>query len=259
MTDLDADHYRKHSSFQYEAVQGILAQIPLKGNESILDIGCGDGRIAAALSKLCLQGKVLGIDPSSSMIKLANLSFPREKFPNLAFEKVTAEDFQFHFSTDIALMMNVLHWIRDPRKAFQNVFNSLNMEGCFLLLAYPRESPYCQFLETTLQENPWHSYEKKSSLNTVLFSQNYRRLLEDLGFSIDGWSLTEEISIYNTGEDLYNYVKGWLHCLIPISGTSEDAFLKRAVEHAMTQYFDKNSQTIRIPYLKLMIQAKKMG
>lgn len=47
----------------------------LNGNEKILDIGCGDGKITAELSHLVMDGNVLGVDLSSEMLRLAQIKF----------------------------------------------------------------------------------------------------------------------------------------------------------------------------------------
>ncbi len=258
MSDLDANHYRKHSSFQYQAVKEILDVIKIHGDETILDIGCGDGRITADLAIQIPEGKIIGIDPSPSMIELALSSFPKKAFPNMTFRKASAENFHFDpCSVDIILMMNVLHWIRDPQKSFQNAFDALKPEGSFFILAYPKESCYWQFLEKTLKEDAWQSYEEKSVSKSILASQEYRQLLERLGFIMDTWFLIKEIAIYNTAKELHDYVKGWLNCFISMPPTQEEAFLDRSVENAATQFFDVNSQAIRIPYSKLVVKATK--
>lgn len=40
-----------------------LNDLELQGNESILDVGCGDGKITALLASKVPQGFVIGVDP----------------------------------------------------------------------------------------------------------------------------------------------------------------------------------------------------
>lgn len=46
-------------------------KLGLTGEESVLDIGCGDGKVTALLSSRLRNGKVKGIDSSPDMITLA--------------------------------------------------------------------------------------------------------------------------------------------------------------------------------------------
>lgn len=69
----------------------------------ILDIGCGDGRMAALLAA---QGAVVtGIDPNSERVALAQASVPQATFAQGVGEALTYGDKTF----DAVLWMNALH------------------------------------------------------------------------------------------------------------------------------------------------------
>jgi trans-aconitate methyltransferase len=58
----DSEDYLKHSSAQYKWAKELLGKLDLQGTESILDIGCGDGKITAMIASLVPSGDVVGID-----------------------------------------------------------------------------------------------------------------------------------------------------------------------------------------------------
>lgn len=62
--EFDGEKYKKASKHQKEWGNRLIAQLHLKGNESILDLGCGDGVLTEQLSFLVPDGRVLGIDAS---------------------------------------------------------------------------------------------------------------------------------------------------------------------------------------------------
>lgn len=257
-TDLDPNHYRNNSSTQYALANDVLSRIVLKGTETILDIGCGDGRITAELSKRIPLGRVIGIDRSAAMIDLALHSFPKMEYPNLEFEKEAAEETKYPSSVDIALIMNALHWVRDPRRALQNVAAALRPDGKLFILTYPKESLYWQFLEETAREEEWWAaYEKLSAFRTIHTSQEYICMLMEMGMKIDQYSVEEQIAIYPTGEDLSNFIKGWLNCYLPLSKEHENEFLKNAVNRACLFYLSNTKGEIQLPYSKLTIEARK--
>jgi trans-aconitate methyltransferase len=80
--------YAQNSSVQLSHAERLLQNLSLQGNEAILDLGCGDGKISALLSQKVPQGFVIGIDPSISMLTKAqeNCAF------NLSFCEGRAED-----------------------------------------------------------------------------------------------------------------------------------------------------------------------
>ena len=47
----NADDYAKNSSAQLEWAQELIAKLALQGHESVLDIGCGDGKVSAQLAR----------------------------------------------------------------------------------------------------------------------------------------------------------------------------------------------------------------
>lgn len=58
------EEYEKNSDFQYESALSLLKHLPIKSNQKILDIGCGPGRITAALAKRVYNGTLTGVDSS---------------------------------------------------------------------------------------------------------------------------------------------------------------------------------------------------
>lgn len=91
MTDLDVHYYRENSDDQYKMAHGIIDPLSLRGDETLIDVGCGDGRITAELAARLTRGQVIGVDPSPAMIALA-----RTSFPHLTFLQISAEELAFH-------------------------------------------------------------------------------------------------------------------------------------------------------------------
>jgi len=46
----NAEDYAKNSSVQFEWAKEIIPKLKLTGNEMLLDIGCGDGKITAQIA-----------------------------------------------------------------------------------------------------------------------------------------------------------------------------------------------------------------
>ena len=85
-----AKDYAKNSQNQYQWAKELIPKLKLKGNETLLDIGCGDGKITAELAKCLPNGRTVGIDSSAQMIKLAQNTFPSKDQTNLSFQVMDA-------------------------------------------------------------------------------------------------------------------------------------------------------------------------
>lgn len=257
MTNLDANHYRKHSLTQYTLAHEMLRKLSLTGNETILDVGCGDGRITAEIAKCVPEGDVIGIDPSMEMIELAKDSFQNQDYPHLSFIHGLAEELHDIQLVDIILVMNALHWVRNPIKAIHHFAAALKPNGSLFVLTYPKESPYWAFLEQTAMKSRWQSYIERSAYQTMLTSAEYTKIIENSGLVVEEHSLEEKIATYTSSVDLIAYVKGWLNCYLPLPQGLDDAFLQEAAEAARCYSLVQDSEEIQLPYLKLILKARK--
>ena len=81
-----------------------------KGDEFILDIGCGPGSKTYALAQKAPKGLVYGIDGSSDMIEAANTKYSGE---NIKFLKMSAETFEFEENFNLITSFGCLHWLEN--------------------------------------------------------------------------------------------------------------------------------------------------
>ncbi len=57
----NAEDYARHASAQRQWADELIAKLALKGDETILDVGCGDGKISAGLAQTVPGGSVVGM------------------------------------------------------------------------------------------------------------------------------------------------------------------------------------------------------
>ncbi len=79
--EFDGKKYEKASVHQREWGARLISELSLKGNERVLDLGCGDGSNTAMIADMLPNGEVIGIDASKGMIATAK---PKET-DNLKF------------------------------------------------------------------------------------------------------------------------------------------------------------------------------
>jgi trans-aconitate methyltransferase len=81
----NAEEYEQHSQAQTKWARELLEKLDLEGSEDVLDVGRGDGRITAEIARLVLDGSVVGIDSSNSMIELKARKEWQQYFDNFEF------------------------------------------------------------------------------------------------------------------------------------------------------------------------------
>lgn len=121
----DANAYEKASAHQEEWGLQLIGELDLRGDERVLDLGCGDGRLTAELARRVGQGRVLGIDASERMIEAAR----RRAAENLRFEVTDIDALHRAGEFDVVFSNAALHWIKDHARMLHNVFRALRPRG----------------------------------------------------------------------------------------------------------------------------------
>ena len=123
--EFDGKKYEKASAHQKEWGDRTIAGISFKGNERVLDLGCGDGVLTSRIAESVPDGEVVGIDGSEGMIAAASL----KQRPNLKFFLQDINDIAFDNEFDLIFSNAALHWVRDHRKMLRNVSRALRPGG----------------------------------------------------------------------------------------------------------------------------------
>jgi len=156
----NAVDYAKSSSVQQLWARELIAKLKLKGNERVLDIGCGDGKVTAEITSQVPSGSVLGIDNSREMIALAQSKYPADGFPGLRFQYGDASVLSFRNEFDVVFSSAALHWIRDHRPVLQGIYASLRTGGKALLQMGGRgnASEVMSVLDGLILKNEWREH-----------------------------------------------------------------------------------------------------
>ena len=107
----DGKDYADNSQIQKMLAGSLLDEYKLTGKETVLDIGCGDGGFTIEIAQSVPQGKVIGIDPSLSMIERAQTRLATLDLPRVSFIQGSAETFQVPEKFDLIFGSFSIHWV----------------------------------------------------------------------------------------------------------------------------------------------------
>src|SRR3954466_5938804 len=104
----------------------VLDRLELRGDEAILDAGCGSGRLTELLMERVPDGRVIGVDASASMIDAA-----RERLSDAADLRVgDLVGLDLGGATvDIVFSTATFHWIADHDALFASLRQALRPDG----------------------------------------------------------------------------------------------------------------------------------
>jgi trans-aconitate 2-methyltransferase len=77
--DWDAATYDRVSAPQVEWAERVLTRLPLRGDETVLDAGCGSGRVTQMLLDRLPEGRVIAVDSAPSMVEHARAALDPER------------------------------------------------------------------------------------------------------------------------------------------------------------------------------------
>jgi trans-aconitate 2-methyltransferase len=124
----DARTYHAVSEPQFEWGKRVLATLELAGMESVLDAGCGTGRLTALLAERLPSGRVVALDRSMNMVQLASSTLrPFRERATVLLADLVALPFAGAF--DVVFSTATFHWILDHDRLFANVFRALKPGG----------------------------------------------------------------------------------------------------------------------------------
>lgn len=119
--------YARHSSLQEAMAEEVLSQLHLRGDEQLLDLGCGDGRLSARIAERLPHGSVLGVDASADMVAYAQRQFAAR--PNLRFTVADARRLDFDAAFDLLVSFNALHWVPQQADALRGIRRALKPQA----------------------------------------------------------------------------------------------------------------------------------
>lgn len=123
--EFDGKKYEKASAHQKEWGAKLISELALRGNERVLDLGCGDGANTASIAEALPGGEVVGIDASKGMIDTAK---QKEK-ANLHFILMDIDEIAFEDEFDVIYSNATLHWVKDHHRLLKRVFEALRSGG----------------------------------------------------------------------------------------------------------------------------------
>jgi trans-aconitate 2-methyltransferase len=114
----DGVSYDRLSSPMERLGREVLGRLDLRGDETVLDAGCGSGRITALIAERVPDGRVIGVDASASMIDAA-----RERLgddADLRVADLVGLDLGGD-TVDVVFSTATFHWIADHDVLFASL------------------------------------------------------------------------------------------------------------------------------------------
>src|SRR5579884_2583420 len=184
----DAAAYHRLSGPQFSWGKKVLAGLQLRGDEFLMDAGCGSGRVTEELLNELPDGKAVAVDLSANMLSTARQHLSTQFGSRVYFIAADLQHLPFEGIFDGIFSTATFHWVPDHSRLFRSLFRALRPGGWLraqcgggpnlarlrkrmdALIASPQYGPYFRHFR-----NPW-VYNDADTAASLLRQAGFRNV-----------------------------------------------------------------------------------
>ena len=244
----------------------LISKLNLCGDEKILDVGCGDGKVTAEIAGAVPHGSVTGADASAEMIRFARKTFPAEKFPNLKFQiadarKISAKTFAVKF--DAVFSNAALHWVDDHEAILRGAAAVLKSGGRLVVSCGGKGNAHDVFLalRPELRLKRWREFFRKMPAPYFFYApSDYEKWLPKSGFKINGVRLAPKDAAYAGADGFAAWLRTtWIPYIQRVPENLRDVFISAVTQRYVAKHPPDVDGNVRVKMMRLEIDAVKTG
>ncbi len=150
----------------------VLEKMALPPTDNVLDLGCGSGWLSRRISESVPQGRVVGMDLSDEMIRIARRTSVDHHNVLFITGEVAEIPWESNFFDHCISVESAYYW-PDPAAGAREIQRVLRPAGSvWILINYYRDNPYC------------HQWGALLAIPTHLLSaEEWARIFRDAGFT----------------------------------------------------------------------------
>lgn len=107
----------------------VLARLPLRGHETVVDAGCGSGRLTAELLDLLPEGRVIAVDQSANMLAQARQHLEPVASGRVNYLQADLQQLVVDEPADAIFSTAALHWVLHHQRMFDHFYRALKPGG----------------------------------------------------------------------------------------------------------------------------------
>ncbi len=254
--------YAAHSSVQQAWARELIARLDLRGDERILDVGCGDGKVTAELARAVPRGSVTGVDSSAAMIAFARKTFPESSGCPLRFQVADARELRFHEPFDLLFSNAALHWVDDHEKFLRGAAAALKAGGRLLVSCGGQGNAHEVFLafRPELRLARWRGFFRKMPLPYFFYPPgDYEKWLPRFGFRILRVQLAPKDATYDGPAGFAAWLRAtWLPFTQRVPEYLREEFISAVTQRYVVRHLPDAAGRIRVRLVRLEIDAVKV-
>jgi trans-aconitate 2-methyltransferase len=258
----NASAYAANSKVQQAWARELIARLRLRGNEGILDVGCGDGKITAEIARALPNGRAFGIDASPEMIRFAQATFPSSENPNLQFQITDARRIKLAEQFDIIFSNAALHWVDDHQAFLRGASKCLRPGGRLIVSCGGKGNAHDVFraMRPEMCRAQWREFFRGMPTPYFFYApEDYESWLPQFNFEPRRIELAPKDSVYDGLDGLAMWLRTtWLPFTHRVPEELREEFIAAVVERYIAKHpLDEDGQ-VHVQMVRLEIEAVKI-
>ena len=258
----NAADYAANSAVQQAWARELIAKLKLRGDEHILDVGCGDGKVTAEIARAVPHGSVTGVDASRQMITFAKSAFPAKKSSNLAFCVMDARWLRFAHRFDVIFSNAAFHWVDDHQAILCGAAASLKPGGRLIVSCGGKGNAQDVFvaLRPVMRLARWRKFFRQMAKPYFFYApEDYEKWLPRLGFKTCRIELAPKDATYNGAEGFAAWLRTtWLPYTQRVPDELREEFIGAVTGRYVAKHPADESGKIHVRMIRLEIDAVKV-
>lgn len=128
-THWNAEVYERIGTPMRRWAQDVIRDLNLRGDETVLDAGCGSGSVTFDLLERLPRGQIYALDSSAEMIANLTRSIDERGVTSVIPIHADLTDFALPEPVDVVFSNAVFHWIPDDDALFSSLYRATKSGG----------------------------------------------------------------------------------------------------------------------------------
>jgi len=259
----NAADYAANSTVQQKWARELIARLNLRGDEHVLDVGCGDGKVTAEIAHTVPRGTATGIDASPQMIEFAQGIFPSAGRPNLEFHVMDARKIHFGGKFDLVFSNAALHWVEDHQAFLRGAASVLRSGGRLVVSCGGKGNAQDVFVAVRpeMRLKRWRRFFRRMPKPYFFYApSDYKKWLPRFGFKTFDVQLVPKDAIYVGKDGFAAWLRTtWLPYVQRVPEELREEFIASVTERYVTKHPPDAEGWIHVRMVRLEIDAVKMA
>jgi len=258
----NAADYAANSVVQQTWARELIAKLDLRGDEHILDVGCGDGKVTAEIARAVPNGSVAGVDASAEMIAFAKKTFPSARIANVAFRVMDARKIKLARRFDLVFSNAALHWVDDHEEFLRGAAAALKPSGRLVVSCGGKGNAQDVFvaLRPEMRLAHWREFFRKIPEPYFFYApEEYKKWLAKAGFQTQGIRLTPKDATYPGADGFAAWLRTtWIPYVQRVPEKAREEFITAVTKRYVAKHPPDAENKVHVRMVRLEIDAVKI-